>query len=689
MTAKSGLFGMGPAGAAVLVVVVVSMLGLGGREVYQRVQETELAEATPGGDTPRAETAPEQVEMAVAPVDEPAEPLTEPPTDAAVEDPEDAAAEAVVEAVVEAAVKPDADPGPEPETPSLSAPSFDVVRIEPDGSGVIAGAGGPESRVTLYLDEAELAQAVVDGAGKFAVFVFLDPSDRPRVLTMKAALDGVEVWSEDQLILAPVQIPAPEAKAAAVAEASTAEAAGSTRADEIAAEQAPAVTAAVDAAPTKTPVATSPADPEGQAAETSAGAGGGQAASQAEAPVSASAPEAAGIPDASVATSLADSAAQEAEPAAKPAPEQSTPVQVAGDGEGAPTPDTVAVADAASDGEGETTGPKNGPETGPETEPETETVAAARDEDPSAGVETGDDTGLADPEPTELADASQPVSDTAPEVLAAAPETPAADAPQPAPTTPGAELPAPEIAAGPAETPRAEDPGPEPGADDQTAPRPEPEVSPAVPNAPEAPSAPAEEPRDFAAAPDTSAAPGAVAVLRAGADGVELLQPGTPVKPDALDRLALDTISYSEAGEVLLSGRAPEGTAVRVYLDNRAVADLPIAADGRWKGEVRNVRPGVYTLRLDQVATDGSVGGRIETPFKREAPSVLRAARADLPPDAPSITAVTVQKGDTLWAISRERYGDGFLYVRVFEANRDAIRNPDLIYPGQVFAIPN
>ena len=47
-----------------------------------------------------------------------------------------------------------------------------------------------------------------------------------------------------------------------------------------------------------------------------------------------------------------------------------------------------------------------------------------------------------------------------------------------------------------------------------------------------------------------------------------------------------------------------------------------------------------------------------------------------------------VEKGDTLWAIAQERYGSGFLYVRVFEANQDAIRDPDLIYPGQVFMIP-
>ena len=48
----------------------------------------------------------------------------------------------------------------------------------------------------------------------------------------------------------------------------------------------------------------------------------------------------------------------------------------------------------------------------------------------------------------------------------------------------------------------------------------------------------------------------------------------------------------------------------------------------------------------------------------------------------------TVQPGNTLWAIARERYGEGIMYVMVFEANRDRIRNPDLIYPGQVFVLP-
>ena len=53
------------------------------------------------------------------------------------------------------------------------------------------------------------------------------------------------------------------------------------------------------------------------------------------------------------------------------------------------------------------------------------------------------------------------------------------------------------------------------------------------------------------------------------------------------------------------------------------------------------------------------------------------------------MSLITVQPGNTLWGIASEKYGDGFLYVRVFEANTDRIRDPDLIYPGQIFTVPD
>lgn len=72
------------------------------------------------------------------------------------------------------------------------------------------------------------------------------------------------------------------------------------------------------------------------------------------------------------------------------------------------------------------------------------------------------------------------------------------------------------------------------------------------------------------------------------------------------------------------------------------------------------------------------------------APAVTPAAApADTPVAAPAPLTVTVQPGFTLWRIARENFGDGVLYVKVFEANKGQIRNPDLIYPGQVFTIPD
>lgn len=188
--------------------------------------------------------------------------------------------------------------------------------------------------------------------------------------------------------------------------------------------------------------------------------------------------------------------------------------------------------------------------------------------------------------------------------------------------------------------------------------------------------------------PAPEPAPTQVAVLRADAQGVTLVQPAAQAPQG---KVVLDTIGYSDSGEVQLAGRARANARVRVYLDNAVVTSFVVAQNGSWGGQLEAVDPGVYRLRLDELDTNGKVLSRLETPFKREAPEVLLPpANSDTAPDAaaPLVRAVTVQEGDTLWAISQQRYGSGFLYVRVFEANQAAIRDPDLIYPGQVFAIP-
>jgi len=227
---------------------------------------------------------------------------------------------------------------------------------------------------------------------------------------------------------------------------------------------------------------------------------------------------------------------------------------------------------------------------------------------------------------------------------------------------------------------------------------PVPSAEPDVPEAVEAPvveaiaAAPVTEPTT-PTAPVTEPTPTAPAVLLANEQGVQVIQPAER-SPEVMDNVVIDAISYDALGEVQLSGRGANPDTdeqgapgfVRVYLNDAPIQTIPIGADGDWHTALPNVDTGVYVLRVDQVDASGAVTSRTQTPFKRETAEVLANAQAADP--AQQITAVTVQPGSTLWAIARDRYGDGMLYVRVFEANSDSIRNPDLIYPGQVFQVP-
>lgn len=185
---------------------------------------------------------------------------------------------------------------------------------------------------------------------------------------------------------------------------------------------------------------------------------------------------------------------------------------------------------------------------------------------------------------------------------------------------------------------------------------------------------------------EADAAPPAPAVLLSNAEGVRVLQSGAPEVPDAV---SVDAIAYDETGGVTLTGRATGPGTVRVYLDNAPILTTEVGADGQWRTALPDVDTGVYTLRVDEIAEDGTVASRIETPFQREPVQMILALVEEEGAQTTPVRLVTVQPGNTLWGISRRTYGEGTLFVRVFEANRARIRNPDLIYPGQVFTVPD
>jgi LysM domain len=152
---------------------------------------------------------------------------------------------------------------------------------------------------------------------------------------------------------------------------------------------------------------------------------------------------------------------------------------------------------------------------------------------------------------------------------------------------------------------------------------------------------------------------------------------------EAAKELSIGSVDYNNQGDIALSGRGTPGNDVLLYLKNKNVGRSKVDEKGDW-GIVPDseIAPGTYQLRVDQVDPNGNVISRIEIPFKREAVEDVILAKGGL-----EIRAI-VQPGNSLWRIARRMYGDGIQYTLIYQANENQIKDPDLIYPGQIFKLP-
>lgn len=214
--------------------------------------------------------------------------------------------------------------------------------------------------------------------------------------------------------------------------------------------------------------------------------------------------------------------------------------------------------------------------------------------------------------------------------------------------------------------------------------------------------------------------PGAETVAVSEGEGARVLAAAGPAQ------LTIDTFSAAEAAAGgTISGRgAPAGSVIRAYLDGAEAGLAAPGADGAWSITLPQVAAGVHQLRVDALDAAGKVLARAETEVTRlaaeptaEPPAAVAAETAPAPVAAapspargaaetvatsvaeavpapetaavpPRLQRIEVRPGDTLWAIAGAAYGDPLLYVQVFKANAGQIRDPDRIYPGQVFELP-
>jgi LysM domain len=178
------------------------------------------------------------------------------------------------------------------------------------------------------------------------------------------------------------------------------------------------------------------------------------------------------------------------------------------------------------------------------------------------------------------------------------------------------------------------------------------------------------------AAPTSQPPSGSVAVLvpREGAGPARALQ--LPRDRTGRSKLTLDVIEYDGSGKVQLLGRSEPGARIEALLDQKPAGSAKVEAGGAWGLLLDGtLAVGRYGLRLKATGENGETLGQLSLSFARVAP----------PEGA---VAVDIQPGNNLWRIAQHSYGDGLRYTEIYRANQPQIRDPNLIYPGQIFAVP-
>ena len=150
----------------------------------------------------------------------------------------------------------------------------------------------------------------------------------------------------------------------------------------------------------------------------------------------------------------------------------------------------------------------------------------------------------------------------------------------------------------------------------------------------------------------------------------------TPVVP----ALAPRSLSWKTNGELVIDGVSRGGVRVVATAAGRSFAEAAVAESGAWRMTGK-----VDAGRASRVMAFALHDGDGQTVATYELPVATR----DLSQGLDGSKLVIVQQGDALWRIAYRSYGEGIKYVDIVRRNAAAIDDPDLIFPNQIFAIPD
>ena len=121
-------------------------------------------------------------------------------------------------------------------------------------------------------------------------------------------------------------------------------------------------------------------------------------------------------------------------------------------------------------------------------------------------------------------------------------------------------------------------------------------------------------------------------------------------------------------------------------------------APEKLKKHIEEDNPGISNLQVDVKDGVATIKGETDDPSALEKVILMagnalgigevRADEVKAPAQTIEVEYYEIKKGDSLWKIAKNVYGDGNKYPKIFEANKEVIKDPDLIFPGQMIRIP-
>lgn len=172
-----------------------------------------------------------------------------------------------------------------------------------------------------------------------------------------------------------------------------------------------------------------------------------------------------------------------------------------------------------------------------------------------------------------------------------------------------------------------------------------------------------------------------------------------PPRPEPA--VGFDAIQIGRDGDGVIAGHGPPNVRMLAVLDDRTIAETQTDANGQFVILPQGLAPGKHVLSLRVATANGSPSSAsaditVPEPPRRDIAATPPKLAASVPVASGPANAqaartrltAKVARGDSLWRISRAALGFGRHYPQIEEANRSIIRDPNRIYPGQVFLIP-